>query len=91
MCNLKAADSWDKGDPKRNGKLKYKYSRINFLPNPEPDSFEDKLRKLLDYLEQDEDGIRHLAKEADGYIQVAMHVHNANGMISGPAIDKDSI
>lgn len=65
MCKLKATDSWNKGDLKRNGKLSYKYSYINFLPNPEPDSFEDKLRKLLDYLEQDKDGIRHLVKEAD--------------------------
>lgn len=91
ISKLITTDSCNKGDLKRNGKVKYKYSYISFLPNPEPDSFEDKLRKLLDYLERDKDGIKRLVNEADGYIQVAMNIHNANGMIGGPAIDRDTI
>lgn len=89
MSKLIATDNCNKGDIRRNRKAKYSY--ISFLPNPEPDSFEDKLRKLLDYLEQDKDGIKHLVNEADGYIQVAMNIHNANGMIGGPTIDRDTI
>lgn len=89
MSKLIATDNFNKGDLRGNRKTKYSY--ISFLPNPEPDSFEDKLRKLLDYLEQDKDGIKRLVNEADGYIQVAMNIHNANGMIGGPAIDRDTI
>ena len=62
-----------------------------FAPNPEPDEFEDKLRKLLDFLEQDEAGIRDLVDKAEGYIQVAMDIHNGNGMIGGPTINIDCI
>lgn len=91
MSKLAATDSCNKGDLKRNGKVKHEYSSISFLPNPEPDSFEDKLGKLLDYLEQDKDGVIRLANEANGYIQVAMNMHNANGMIGGPFINKKTI
>jgi hypothetical protein len=61
------------------------------LPNPEPDEFEDKLKKLLDFLEQDKDGIKKLVDNANGYIQVAMDIHNGNGMIGGHNIDTDDI
>lgn len=88
---LMATDSCNKGNLKRSGRGKSKYSYISFLPNPEPDGFEDKLRKLLDYLEQDKDGVNRLVNEANGYIQVTMNMHNANGMIGGPAIDRDTI
>ncbi len=58
MTKLKPTESWNMGDLRKNGKSKYTFSSIKFLPNPEPDEFEDKLQKLLDFLEQDKNGIR---------------------------------
>jgi hypothetical protein len=42
-------------------------------------------------LEQDKEGVKRLAEKADGYNQVAMDIHNGNGMIGGPNIDRDDI
>ena len=91
MTNLTPTKFWNKGDPRKYGKSNYTFSDFTFLPNPEPDEFEDKLKKLLNCLEQDRDGIKRLVEKADGYIQVAMDIHNRNGMIGGPNIDKDDI
>jgi hypothetical protein len=91
MTKLKATDSWNKGDLRKNTKSTHKFSHLAILPNPEPDAFEDKLKKLLNHLEQDKDGIKRLVDNANGYIQVAMDIHNGNGMISGPNIDADDI
>nr|WP_198160733.1 DUF4279 domain-containing protein [Pedobacter panaciterrae] len=91
LTTLKPTKSWNKGDLRENKKMKEKVSYIAFAPNPEPDEFEDKLRKLLDFLEQDEAGIRELVDKAEGYIQVAMDIHNGNGMIGGPTINIDCI
>ncbi|MDQ8015103.1 MAG: DUF4279 domain-containing protein [Flavobacterium nitrogenifigens] len=91
LTELKPTKSWNKGDLRENKKMKEKVSYIEFLPNPEPDEFEDKLKKLLDFLEKDEAGIKKLVETAEGYIQVAMDIHNGNGMIGGPTINKDSI
>lgn len=66
-------------------------SFYKIVPNPEPDDFEDKLIKLLDYLEQDKEGIKELVEKANGYIQIAMDLHNANGMIGGANLSADSI
>ena len=78
-------------DLRKNGKSNHEFSHLAILPNPEPGSFEDKLKKLLSYLEQDRDGIKRLVDNANGYIQVAMDIHNGNGMIGGPNIDTDDI
>jgi hypothetical protein len=71
------------------------FSKVSFipglLPNPEPDEFEDKLKKLPDLLEQDKEGVKRLVDKAHGYIQVAMDIHNANGMIGGPNPDTTDI
>lgn len=91
MSSLIPTESQNKGTLKKNGRAKHSYSSISYLPNPEPDEFEDKLRKLLDFLEQDEIGIKKLVNEAAGYIQVAMVMHNGNGMLLGPTIDKGSV
>ncbi len=91
MTKLTPTGGWNKGDLRKNGRSAYKFSSFEILPNPEPDEFEDKLKKLLDFLEQDNDGIKQLAEKANGYIQVAMDIHNGNGMIGGPNIDKDAI
>jgi len=66
----------------------WSFSCIQFIPNPEPDGFEDKLNKLLDFLEKDSEGIRKLANIADGQIQVASIFHNGNTMLGGFHPDK---
>ncbi|MBK7988475.1 MAG: DUF4279 domain-containing protein [Ignavibacteria bacterium] len=91
MTRLTPTSFWDKNDLRKTGKSNHTFSILTILPNPEPDEFEDKLKKLLDFLEQDKEGIKQLAEKADGYIQVAMDIHNGNGMIGGPNIDRDDI
>lgn len=61
------------------------------MPNPELDSIVHKLEKLLDFLEEDKEGVRRLVAEANGYIQVAMDIHNANGMIGGPFLSRKMV
>lgn len=91
MTSLIPTEFWNKGDLRKSGKSHHTFSRFVILPNPEPDEFEDKLKNLLDFLEQDKDGIRRLVDKASGYIQVAMDFHNGNGMIGGHNIDTDDI
>jgi hypothetical protein len=91
MTRLTPTEFWNKGDLRKTGKSNHTFSNFKILPNPEPDEFEDKLKKLLDFLEQDKDGIKQLVDNANGYIQVAMDIHNANGMIGGHNIDTDDI
>lgn len=91
MTRLTPTEFWNKGDLRTSGKSYHTFSNLTFLPNPEPDEFEDKLKKLLDFLEQDKNGIRQLSEKANGHIQVAMNIHNGNGMIGGPNIDTDDI
>lgn len=62
--------AWNKGDYRAGGKSKYHFSSIIVEPNPEPDKFEDKLKKLLKYLMRDKDGIHALVKNATAYISV---------------------
>jgi heme oxygenase len=88
---LPPTEIWNKGDFRKSGKSNYTFSNFTILPNPEPDQFKDKLRKLLDHLEQDKDGIKQLVNNANGHIQVAMDFHNGNGMIGGPSIDSIDI
>lgn len=91
MTTLTPTDFWNRGDLKKNGKSNYTFSNFTIITNPEPDEFENKLKKLLDFLEQDKDGIKQLVGKANGYIQVAMDLHNGNGIIGGHTIDQDSI
>lgn len=91
LTRLKASEGWSNGDYKKNGKARYTYSCAKFEPNPEPDAFEDKLGKLLDYLEQDIEGVTKLVDQADAYIQVDVDIHNGNGLIGGPYISKQNI
>jgi hypothetical protein len=91
LTTLTPTDGWSKGELRKNRKSEYKFSSINFLPNPEPDTFENKLNNLLTYLEQDNDGVKRLVEKAFGYIQVAMNFHDGNGMLGGPTINKECI
>ena len=83
--------SWDKNDFRPSGKSKFGFSAISFLPNPEPDFFENKLNKLLNYLESDKEGITNLVDNSDSYISVVSYYHNYNEMPGGPTIDKQAI
>ncbi|AZB30756.1 DUF4279 domain-containing protein [Chryseobacterium balustinum] len=91
MTRLTPTELWNKGDLRKSGKSNYTFSNLTILPNPEPDEFEDKLKKLLDFLEGDKEGIKQLVEKADGYVQVAMEIHKGNGMIGGHNIDTDNI
>ena len=91
LTNLKPTGGWRKGALKKSGKTTYKYALVKFSPNPEADEFEDKLKKLLDFLEQDPIGIKKLVDLAEGYIQAAIIFHNGNTTLGGPHIDKESI
>ncbi|QNF34217.1 DUF4279 domain-containing protein [Adhaeribacter swui] len=91
FTTLSPTYGWSKGDLSKTGNQPYNFSSIEFMPNPEPDEFENKLSKLLDFLEQDTDGVRQLVAEAHGGITVVMDFHNGNGMLGGMYIDSLSI
>jgi hypothetical protein len=79
----------NKGD-KRGGTF-WKNSIIIFEPNSEPDEVEDKLKKLLDFLEQDKLGIKKLVDNAEGYIQVIMEFYVHNTMLGGVTLNKEDL
>jgi hypothetical protein len=91
MTILKHTDGWNKGDERKLGKGNYRFSSFEIEPNPEPDEFEDKLRKLLDLLETDKEGVKRLVDKANGGISVAMTFHDGNGMFGGPHLDKETV
>jgi hypothetical protein len=92
FTKLTSTGGRNKGDNKNpNGEIVWKESTIFFEPNPEVDEFGNKLTKLLDYLEQDIDGVEKLVRNAGGYIQVYSCFHNGNTMIGGHQISKDQI
>ncbi len=87
MTKLISTSSHDIGSKRRRGNSIYEFSSFEICPTPEPDEFEDKLKKLLDVLEEDIDGIKQLVQMTDSCIQVASSFHNGNGMIGGHNID----
>jgi len=91
LTKLRPTASWSKGDKKKFGDSFYKWSNFAFEPNPEADEFEDKLKKLLDLLEQDKEGVKQLVDKAYGRIQVASCFHNGNTMLGGHHINKEMI
>jgi hypothetical protein len=91
FSKLAITGGWNKGDQRKTGTSSYKYSAVHFEPNPEPDAFDDKLMKLLAFLEQDRQGTSQLVEQANGYVQVASIFHNGNTMLGGHHLDKDVI
>lgn len=81
----------DRKNPKGKTDICWKESTIDFEPNPEVGKFENKLTKLLAFLEQDESGIKDLVDKAGGYIQVYSSFHNGNTLIGGHYINLDQI
>lgn len=95
LTNLSFTRGRNKGDKKRPdtaSEIVWKRSTIDFEPNPEADEFEDKLTKLLNYLEQDKDGVEKLISKADYCcINVYSSFHNGNTMIGGHHLEKEHI
>ncbi len=91
LISVRGTNKGDKKIPESNNGIVWSLSSIDFEPNPEPEKFEEKLTKLLDYLEQDIVGVEKLVKDAGGYIQVYSSFHNGNTSIGGHHINKDHI
>lgn len=89
MTKLKVTKGHSKGD--KRGSTYWKFSKVCFEPNPEPDEFEDKLKKLLDILESDHEGVKQLADKAAAWIQVTQEFHIGNTMVGGSFIDRENI
>jgi hypothetical protein len=89
FTRLRASRSWNKGDKKEFGNAFHDYSALLFEPNSEADEFEDKIRKLLDFLEQDRDGTLKLINEAEGCVHIVSHFHNGNTMLGAFHLSKD--
>jgi hypothetical protein len=71
LTMLKPLAGWSRGDLRRCGKNKYNFSRLTFNPFPNKAyEFEAKLKLLLTELEKNEQGIKALVDNADGYIGV---------------------
>ena len=91
FTKLKASKTWNKEDFKPNKKSRYTFSCIEFSPNPEPDSFEDKLKKLISFLEKDKNGVLELISHSNAYIQVIMDFHAGNQLLGNALINLESI
>ena len=91
LTKLKPTSGWNKGDKKRFGNSVYKFASLMFEPNPEADEFDDKVKKLLDFLEQDKEGVKMLVDKANGHVQVASSFHNGNTMLGGHHLGKTII
>ncbi len=88
LTKLQPTDGWNKGDKRKYGNSVHSFSCVIFMPNPEPDEFEDKIKKLLDFLENDREGVHRLIGIANGHIQVASVFHNGNTILGGFHLDK---
>ena len=94
LCSLTVLNpvsGFNKGDERPFGKLLYKYSWLKFRPNPEPDNFENKIKNLLDYLEQDRQGLERLVENADVHIYASLTYHNGNTDLGEFFLDNDII
>lgn len=82
LTKLTPTITWEKGDRGR-GRPK-ENSGINFTPNDEPDTFENKISHLLDFLELDRDGILAVVEAAEeAWIFATIQTHNGNTCIGG--------
>jgi hypothetical protein len=91
LTKLKCQEFWDKGDKKPNRNTFYKFSGIEFYPNPEPDEFEDKLDKLLAFIEDDKENILLLSQKSNGYIHVLMDFHRGNQLLGGMNLKAETL
>src|SRR5688572_7563971 len=88
LTTLEVIRKWTKGQKQQDGPGFHISSRIAIESNAGPDDVVDKIKKLLDILEKDKDGIKRLVGTAFGNIQVDMRFHVGNKMLFGaPKID----
>lgn len=90
LTALKPTESYDKGDKLIRSLLAIG-SSIKFQPTREPDTFANKLKQLLEFLERDIPGIKRLANEASGCVAVHTIFHNGTNMLGGFHLDKSDI
>ncbi|CAN5697301.1 hypothetical protein BH11BAC3_BH11BAC3_23720 [soil metagenome] len=91
LTKLNCQESWSKGDKIPKKKATYTFSGIEFYPNPEPDEFEDKLDKLLTFIEADREGILLISKKSKGYIHVLMDFHYGNQLLGAMSIEAETL
>ncbi len=80
MTSLEPSKYWSKGERKG---LAGKSNKVFFEPTPEPLPVEQKINRLLDFLETDLDGVKRMVEKGGGYIQVVIEYHNGNTMLGG--------
>ena len=93
LSPVRVRNNGDKRRPETSSSLIWKHSLIDLDPNgEEPDRFEDKLTKLLDFLETDKKGIENLVNKTDYCcIHVYSSFHNGNTLIGGHHIGRNLI
>ena len=82
--------SWNKGD-RWNGDSVRVNSKIIIDPNPLPDSFGNKLSKLLEVLQSRATEIKAMPNDIEMLIQVTQISHNGNGSIDGLALSASQL
>jgi hypothetical protein len=90
LKNLNNTRSWNKGDL-RGKNATYNYSFVQYEPNPEPDEFEDKLKKLLVALLKEKGEINKLVSTANTYVRVVMDFHSGNQLLGSADIDLECL
>jgi hypothetical protein len=91
FTTLQPTRAWNIGDLRPDGRRIYNFNCIEFTPNPEADEFEDKLEKLLTFLQKDIEGVRTLAANANAFVQVIMDFHAGNQRLGGMAISSKHV
>lgn len=91
LTKLNCQEFWNKEDKKPHRKAFYRFSGIEFCPNPEPDEFEDKLEKLLTFLEGDREGILSLSTKSNGYIYVLIDFHRGTQLLGSMSIGSETL
>lgn len=78
ITKFKPLNGWSKGDFRKNGKLKYEFSRIHFEPiKNEAFGLNEKLNLLLSELEKDIEGVKMLSKNSNAIISVCRHQYKS--------------
>jgi hypothetical protein len=91
LTRLQPTAMWNNGDVKANKRSFYDFNCIEFNPNPEADKFEDKLEKLLIFLQQDVEGVKALAANTNAFIQVIMDFHAGNQILGSAGLSSKHI
>lgn len=91
LSKIKPSYSHNKGDLRDNSKTTYSYSALYYEPNPEPDTFEDKLKNLLALLSEEREAVVKLVSKADVSVNVTMNFHYGNQLLGGANISLECL